>query len=66
MQWMKINAATIGIVDRTRQQMIKIHYHCQRHDQPGLFPSIFKEMNRDYSRNQKVKGNVKNGEEHEL
>jgi len=66
MQWMKIYAATIGVVNRIRQEVIKIHNHCQRHDQPGLFPSIVKEKNRDYSGNQKVKDNVKSGMEHEL
>ncbi len=47
MQRVKINAATIGIVNGMRPQVIKIHNHGQRHDQPRLFPSIFKEKNRD-------------------
>jgi hypothetical protein len=46
MQWMKINAATTGIVNGIRQQVVKIHNHGQRHDQPRLFPSMFKEKNR--------------------
>jgi len=64
MQRMKINAATTGVVNGTRQQVVKIYNHCQRHDQPRQFPSRFKEKNRDESGNQKVKGNVKCGVNH--
>jgi hypothetical protein len=66
MQWMKINAATIGIVNGIGQQVVKIHNHRQRHDQPGLFPSIFEDKYRYQSGNQNMKGNVKSREEHEL
>jgi len=43
---MKIYAATVGIVNRVRQQVVDVHNHGQRHDQPRLFPPIFKEKNR--------------------
>ena len=64
MQRVKINAAAIGVINGIGQQVIKIHYHGRHHDQPRLFPSIFKEKNGDYSGNQKVKGNVKCGVNH--
>jgi len=66
MQWMKIYAATVGIVNRVRQQVVKIHNYCQHHYQPRLFPSILEDKNRYKSGNQKVKDNVKSGEEHEF
>ena len=47
MQGMKINAATIGIVNGTGQQVVKVYNHRQHHDQPRRFPSRFKEKNRD-------------------
>jgi len=43
---MKINAATIGIVNGTRQQVVKIHNHRQHHDQPRQLPSMFIEKKR--------------------
>jgi hypothetical protein len=43
MQRVKINAATVGIVNGTGQQVVKINNHCQYHDKPGLLPSMFKE-----------------------
>jgi len=43
MQWMKIDAATVWVVNRIGHQVIKIHCHCQRHDQPGLPPAFLKE-----------------------
>jgi hypothetical protein len=43
MQWMKIDAATISVVNGTRHQVIKIDCHCQHHDQPRLSPAFLKE-----------------------
>ena len=45
MQRVKINAATVGIVNGTGQQVVKINNHGQYHDKPRLQPSIFKEKN---------------------
>ncbi len=63
---MKIYAAAIRIVNGTRQQVVKIHNHRQRHDQPRHFPSILEEKNRYKSGNQKVKDNVKSRVDHEF
>jgi hypothetical protein len=46
MQRVKINAATVGIVNGTGQQVVKINNHCQYHDKPRLLPSMFKKKNR--------------------
>ena len=45
MQGVKINAATVGIVNGTGQQVVKVNNHGQHHDQPRLLPSTFKEKN---------------------
>jgi len=45
MQRVEINAATVGIVNGTGQQVVKINHHGQYHDQPSLLPSTFKEKN---------------------
>jgi hypothetical protein len=34
MQWMKIDTATIWVVNRIGHQVIEVHDHCQYHDQP--------------------------------
>jgi hypothetical protein len=58
MQRVKIDAATIGIVNGAGQQVVKINSHRQDHNQPRPTPSIFKEENGYQSRRQKVQGKV--------
>jgi len=64
MQRVKINAATVGIVNGAGQQVVKIDNHGQYHDKPHLLPSMLEKKNRYQSRNQNVKGNVKSGVNH--
>ena len=54
MQRMKIDAAAIGIVNGIGYQVIEIHGHCQRHQQPSLPPAILEKKDCNQSGNQQV------------
>lgn len=41
MQRVKINAATIGVINGAGQQVIKIHYDGRHHNQPRRLPPVF-------------------------
>ena len=66
MQRVRINAATVGIVNGTCQQVVKINNHGQCHDKPRLQPSMLEEKNCCETGYQKVKGYMNRRIEHEL
>ena len=38
MEWVKANAAAVGVVDRVGQQVVNIHYHGSNKNQVGDLP----------------------------
>jgi len=56
MQWMKSNAASIGIINRISKKVIKIDEHCCEHDEIGEPPAFPKEKASNNGWNYKVQG----------
>jgi hypothetical protein len=54
MQRMKIDAATVWVINRICQQVIKIHNHCQHHDQPRQPPAFLIEKDRNEAGNEEM------------
>jgi len=61
---MAIKTATIRVVNRVCQKMVKIDHHRQYHHQPGLPPALLEESPCDPKWNKKMKTKVNDSMAH--